>query len=99
MVAKIFGAALQGVVAVLITLEVSVGQGLHTFLVGLPDNVVKESLMRIEIAIKSCGLHMPRTKIVINLAPADLQKTGAAFDLPLALGILALPNRLKIRIF
>lgn len=95
MVAKTFGAALQGVEAVPITLEVSVGQGLHTFLVGLPDNVVKESLIRIEVAIKSSGLHMPRTKIVINLAPADLQKTGAAFDLPLALGILAASGQIE----
>jgi len=58
-------------------------------IVGLPDNAVKESLDRTESAIKSNGFHMPRTKLVINLSPADLKKSGAAFDLPIAIGILA----------
>jgi len=67
--------------------NVSMGQGYC--IVGLPDNAVKESLDRTESAIKSNGFHMPRTKLVINLSPADLKKSGAAFDLPIAIGILA----------
>ncbi len=95
MVAKTFGAALHGVDAHAITIEVSVGQGINTFLVGLPDSAVKESLMRVEIAIKSAGLQMPRQRVVINLAPADIPKTGTGFDLPIALAILAASGQLK----
>ena len=56
---------------------------------GLPDNAVKESLQRVESTIKTNGYHMPRTKVVVNLAPADIKKSGTAFDLPIAIGILA----------
>jgi magnesium chelatase family protein len=62
---------------------------LKYFLVGLPDNAVKESWQRMETAIKHVGLRMPRHKIVINLAPADIRKEGSAYDLPMAIGILA----------
>ena len=65
------------------------------FIVGLPDNAIRESFQRIENAIKSIGYHMPRTKIVVNLAPADIKKSGSAFDLPIAIGILAASGQLN----
>ncbi|HEY8387344.1 MAG TPA: YifB family Mg chelatase-like AAA ATPase [Parasegetibacter sp.] len=83
-----FGSAVYGVEALTITIEVSVENGKFVYVVGLPDNAVKESVQRVESAIRSAGYFMPRTKIVINLAPADLRKSGTAFDLPIALGIL-----------
>jgi len=88
MLTKTYGSAVYGVEAITITVEVSVGEGQGYFIVGLPDNAVKESLQRIETAIKSNRYYMPRTKIVINLAPADIKKTGSAFDLPIAMGIM-----------
>ena len=94
MLAKIFGSAVYGVDAVTITLEVNVSGGSKTYLVGLPDNVVKESLQRMESAIKQNGYYMPRTRVVINLAPADIKKSGSAFDLPMAMGILAATDQL-----
>ena len=94
MLVKTFGSAVYGVEAITITVEVNVTEGLHTFIVGLPDNAVKESIQRIESAIKSNGFHMPRTKIVVNLAPASIRKYGSAFDLPIALGILAASEQL-----
>lgn len=65
------------------------------FIVGLPDNAIRESFQRIEAAIKALDLHMPRTKIVVNMAPADIRKSGSAFDLPIAIGILAASGQLK----
>ena len=94
MLVKTFGSAVYGVDAVTITVEVNVTQGLHTFLVGLPDSAIKESIQRVESAIKSNGYYMPRTKVVINLAPANIRKSGSAFDLPIALGILAASEQL-----
>ncbi|MCS6819178.1 MAG: YifB family Mg chelatase-like AAA ATPase, partial [Chitinophagales bacterium] len=91
MLVKTYGSAVHGVDAVTITVEVNCGtQGqLGYFMVGLPDNAVKESWHRMETAIKHNGYHMPRTKLVINLAPADIRKEGSAYDLPMAMGILA----------
>ncbi len=89
MLVKTFGSAVYGVDAVTITAEVSVEQGAKFFLVGLPDNAVKESQHRIETAIKHLGYRMPRQRIVINLAPADIRKEGSAYDLTLAVAILA----------
>jgi magnesium chelatase family protein len=89
MLVKTKGSAIVGIDAVTITIEVNVSMGQGYCIVGLPDNAVKESLDRTESAIKSNGFHMPRTKLVINLSPADLRKSGAAFDLPIAIGILA----------
>lgn len=83
------GASVFGIDAIPISVEVSVSAGKDYSIVGLPDTAVKESLSRIETAIKCIGLMMPRTKILVNLAPADIKKTGAAFDLPIALAILA----------
>jgi magnesium chelatase family protein len=89
MLVKTFGSAVYGVEAITITVEVNVTEGLHTFVVGLADSAVKESIQRIESAIKSNGYFMPRTKIIVNLAPAGIRKYGSAFDLPIAIAILA----------
>ncbi|WP_431211944.1 YifB family Mg chelatase-like AAA ATPase [Puia sp. P3] len=89
MLVKTFGSAVYGVEAITITVEVNVTEGLHTFVVGLADSAVKESIQRIESAIKSNGYYMPRTKLIVNLAPAGIRKSGAAFDLPIAVGVLA----------
>ncbi len=87
--------AVHGVEAMTITVEVNVtSQGQHYFIVGLPDNAVKESLQRVESAIKSNHYYMPRTKLVVNLAPADIKKTGSAFDLPIAIGTLGATEQL-----
>src|ERR1700678_3524858 len=94
MLVKTFGSAVYGVEAITITVEVNVTEGLHTYVVGLADSAVKESIQRIESAIKSNGYFMPRTKLVINLAPAGIRKTGSAFDLPIALGVLAASGQL-----
>jgi magnesium chelatase family protein len=88
MVAKTFGGAVHGVDARTILVEVSVGQGLRFFMSGLPDNAVKESQHRVESALKSSGFFMPREKTVVNLAPADIRKEGAAYDLSIALCVL-----------
>lgn len=89
MLIKIFGSAVHGVEAITITIEVNVGQGTKFCLVGLPDNAVKESEYRIETVIKNTGFKMPRLRTVVNMAPADIRKVGAAYDLPIAIGILA----------
>src|SRR5688572_22903866 len=88
MLAKTFGSAVHGVDAKTIMVEVSVEQGLHYYMSGLPDNAIKESQHRIESALKSCMFTMPRKKTVVNLAPADIRKEGSAYDLPIALCIL-----------
>lgn len=89
MLAKVFGSAVYGVNAFPITIEVNVGQGQGLFMVGLPDNAVKESAQRVESALKHLGYFFPRQKIVVNLAPADIRKEGAAYDLSIAVGLLA----------
>lgn len=90
MLVKINGSAVQGVDAIPITIEVNwMSSGKDPMIVGLPDNAVKESLQRVESTIKTNGYEMPRTKVVVNLAPADIKKSGTAFDLPIAIGLLA----------
>ena len=88
MLTKTYGSAVQGVNAYTITIEVVVSQGTNFYVVGLPDNAIKESQQRIEAALKFRGYRMPRTKVVVNMAPADIRKEGSAYDLPIALGIL-----------
>src|SRR6476660_2096664 len=95
MLAKTFGSAVYGVEAISITVEVNVSSGKFTSIVGLADNAVKESLERMESAIKTNGYHFPRTKVVVNLAPADIKKSGTAFDLPIAIGTLAASEQLE----
>jgi magnesium chelatase family protein len=89
MLIKTYGSAVFGVNAVIITIEVNIVNGLHFFIVGLPDVAVKESQQRIESAIKSNGYDMPKRKVIINLAPADIKKEGSAYDLPMVISILA----------
>ena len=95
MLVKTFGSAIFGVDASTITIEVSVEQGAKYHMVGLPDNAIKESWQRIETALKHNGYRMPRQKIVVNLAPADIRKEGAAYDLPIAVGILAASGQIE----
>lgn len=95
MLVKTFGAALQGIDATLITIEVHQQSGIGNFaMVGLPDNAVRESRDRIRSAIQVNGYHFPVKSTVINLAPADIKKEGAAYDLPLAIGMLAADEQL-----
>lgn len=94
MFVKAFGSAVQGVDAITISIEVNVSMGQGYAVVGLPDSAVRESLHRIESAIKNTGFQMPRTKVVVNLAPADIRKSGTALDLPIALAILGASEQL-----
>ena len=94
MLVKIKGSALAGINAITITVEVNVSMGQGYTLVGLPDSSVKESLHRTESAIKANGLFMPRTKLLVNLSPAEIKKSGAAFDLPITIGVLAASEQL-----
>ncbi len=89
MLVKTYGSAVQGIDALTITIEVNISAGINFFLVGLPDNAVKESQQRIDSALKESGYKIPGKKIVINMAPANIRKEGSAYDLPLAIGILA----------
>ena len=89
MLAKTFASAVYGINATTITIEVNVGKGIKYFLVGLPDIAVKEGKERIYSAIRENGYKVPRKQIVVNMAPADIRKEGSAFDLPIAMGILA----------
>jgi|TARA_B110001469_G_C9629921_1_gene314974 magnesium chelatase family protein len=95
MLVKTFGSAVHGVDAITITVEVNVGQGVNFLLVGLPDSAVKESQQRIDAALKNNGYKIPGKKVVINMAPADIRKEGSAYDLTLAVGILAASEQIK----
>lgn len=95
MLVKTKGAAIVGMDAITIHVEVNVSMGQGYCIVGLADSAVRESLDRTESAIKANGFHMPRTKVVINLSPADIKKSGAAFDLPIAIGILAASEQIS----
>lgn len=95
MVVKTFTSAVTGIEAVTITIEVNMSRGIRFFLVGLPDVAVKESQQRIESALRSLGYHWPGKQIVINMAPADIRKAGSAFDLSLAIGILAADEKIS----
>jgi len=95
MLVKTFGSAVYGVNAITITVEVNVSGGQKFFMVGLPDSAVKESEQRIESALKTTGHYYPRTKVIVNLAPADIRKTGTAFDLPIAIGILGATEQIE----
>lgn len=95
MLVKTFGSAVFGVDAATITVEVNICSGQHYFMVGLPDNAVKESWSRVESALRVNKYHMPRIRIIVNLAPADIRKEGSAYDLPIAIGILAASEQLK----
>ena len=89
MLTKLFGAAVQGIDATIVTIEVNSSRGIKFFLVGLPDSAVKESHERIMSALQVNGYKFPTCQIVVNMAPADIRKGGSSYDLPLAIGILA----------
>ena len=91
MLVKTFGSAVYGIEAITITIEVNISGGEKPFylIVGLPDNAVRESMQRVEAALQTNGFRMPRQKIIVNMAPADIRKEGSAYDLPIAIGILA----------
>lgn len=96
MLVKVFGSAVYGVEAITITIEVDIVVGGTTgyFIVGLPDNAVKESTERVLSAMKNNGYDRPRNKVVVNMAPADIRKAGSAYDLPIAIGMLAATKQL-----
>ncbi len=89
MLVKVFAAAIQGISATLVTIEVNALRGIQFFLVGLPDSAVKESYHRIQSALQHNGMKFPSRQIIVNMAPADIRKEGSAYDLPIAIGILA----------
>src|SRR5947207_7671807 len=96
MLARILSAALLGVEAVLVHVEVDVAAGLPVFAtVGLPDSAVRESRERVRTAIRNAGFAFPNDRITVNLSPADLRKEGAGFDLPIALGILGATSAVR----
>jgi magnesium chelatase family protein len=95
MLVKTYGCAVYGIKAQIITIEVTVTQGINFFMVGLPDSAVKESQQRIESALRTHGFKIPGKKVVINMAPADIKKEGSSYDLPLAIGIMAASEQLK----
>ena len=95
MLTKTYSSAVYGIEATSVAVEVNITAGTRYYIVGLPDNAVKESLQRIESAIVSCGYRMPRQKIVVNLAPADIRKEGSAYDLAIATAILASSNQIE----
>ncbi len=95
MLVKVYGAAVQGIDALPVTIEVVVENGISFCIVGLPDTAVKESHQRVQAAMKQSALEFPRRKVVVNMAPADVKKEGAAYDLPIAIGILAGDEKLK----
>lgn len=94
MLIKTYGAAVQGIDALIVTIEVSVDKGINFYLVGLPDTAVKESYRRIISALKECEFSFPRRSVVINMSPADIKKEGAAYDLPLAIGVLVADGKI-----
>lgn len=89
MLVKTYGSAVSGIDAATITVEVNVSPGVNFFLVGLPDSAVKESQQRIDAALKNNGFRLPGKMITVNMAPADIRKEGSAYDLTIAIGILA----------
>ncbi|MDF1549923.1 MAG: YifB family Mg chelatase-like AAA ATPase [Bacteroidales bacterium] len=89
MLVKTYGCAVQGINAFTVTIEVNMFRGVNFYLVGLPDNAVKESQQRIDSALRENGFKIPGKKVIINMAPADIRKEGSAYDLPIAIGILA----------
>jgi magnesium chelatase family protein len=96
MLVRTFGSALFGIHAIIVTVEVCIDQGINFFMVGLPDNAVKESHQRIDSALRNTGFKIPGKKIVINMAPADIRKEGSAYDLTIAVAILAADNIVKM---
>ena len=95
MLVKTYGSAVHGISATTVTVEVNISQGINFFMVGLPDSAVKESHQRIDAALKNNDLKIPGKQITINMAPADIKKEGSAYDLTIAVGILAASEQIK----
>jgi magnesium chelatase family protein len=95
MLVKTYGSAVHGIDATTVTVETDVSRGIRFNLVGLPDNAVKESQQRIDSALRFNGYKLPGKKVVINMAPADIRKEGSAYDLPIAIGILAASEQIN----
>lgn len=95
MLVKTYGAAVHGIDASVITIEVNIANGINYFLVGLPDSAVKESQQRIKAALQNNDLRFPGKEITINMAPADIRKEGSVFDLPISIGILAASGQMS----
>ncbi|SDT65016.1 magnesium chelatase family protein [Mucilaginibacter mallensis] len=95
MLVKTFGSAVFGIEAITITVEVNIAAGTKFFIVGLPDNAIKESYFRIESALRNCGFRMPRQQVVVNMAPADIRKEGSAYDLTIVTGVLAASGQIE----
>ena len=95
MLVRTYASAVNGIDADTVTIEVNVSQGIRFFLVGLPDVAVKESQQRIESAFRSNGYKWPGRQVVINMAPADVRKEGASYDLPLSVGVLAADEKIS----
>lgn len=95
MLVKTYGSAVYGINATTVTVETNINPGVNFFLVGLPDNAVKESHQRIDAALKNNGYKIPGKSIIINMAPADIRKEGSAYDLTIAVGILAASEQIK----
>ncbi len=94
MLVKTYGAALQGIDAIIVTIETVVERGFSFCMVGLPDTAVKESYQRVMAAMHQSGVDFPRRSVMINLSPADVRKEGAAYDLPIAVSALAADGKL-----
>jgi magnesium chelatase family protein len=99
MLVKVFASAVLGVEAMTITVEADMAPGLGYVIVGLPDNAVKESIDRILSSIKNNRFERPRTKVIINMAPADLKKAGSAYDLPIAISMLGATSQISTALF
>src|SRR5687768_12316101 len=95
MLVKTFGSAVHGVDATTISVEVNICTGKRYYIVGLPDNSIREAWQRLGPALRNNGYRLPRFQIIINLSPADIRKEGSAYDLPMALGILAATKQIK----
>ncbi len=95
MLVKTYASAVHGINATTVTVETEISKGVNFFMVGLPDSAVKESQQRIEAALRTNGYRLPGRKIVVNMAPADLKKEGSAYDLPIAMGILAASEQIQ----
>lgn len=95
MLSKVYGAAVQGIDASIVTIEVNSSRGTKFFLVGLPDSAIKESHERVISALQVNDYKVPTSQIIVNLAPADIRKEGSAYDLPIAIGILAAVGNLN----
>lgn len=93
---KVYGCAINGIAAAVVTVEVSLLPGNKIHIVGLPDSAIRESQMRIEAALKSNGLKRPFKRIIVNMAPADIKKEGAAYDLPIAIALLVASEQIQV---